>query len=168
MMKKFKITWDARISECDDYGDELGHYFTQRSQIVEGETEDEAFAKWKAEHPEDAERGAQDCIEIVEHELFKKHLLIDMPDGMTYGVPVEVIARHRAEYYAHKEYDGDVAESLRDDTLPLFESDDYEIHNWAANNMNWSEVKGQAIMLKKKVPEDDFQDAWCNAEYKIA
>lgn len=163
-MKKFKLTWVERVEDSEGYL----LYMEAKSEVVEAENEDAACDKWQAECDEDLCNGLDDCVEVVEHELFSKHLYIDMPDGMTYAVPVELIARNRAEYYAHKEYDGDVAESLRDDTLPLFESDNYEIHDWAANNMNWAEVKGKAIMLKKKVPEDEFQDAWCNAEYKIA
>lgn len=163
-MKKFKLTWCERV--CDEEGDTL--YSENKSQVVDAENEDAACDLWEEENKyNDNQNGLDDCVEVVEHELFSKHLYIDMPDGMTYGVPVELIARNRAEYYAHKEYDGDVAESLRDDTLPLFESNSYEIHDWAANNMDWSEVKGKAIMLTKKVPVSDFQDAWCNAKYTL-
>lgn len=162
-MKKFKLTWDERV--CDDEGDFL--YMEGKSQVIEAENEDAACAQWKEENKyNDYQNGLDDCVEIVESELFKKHMLIDMPDGLTYGIPVEIIARNRAEYYAHKEHGGDVAKSLRDDTLPLFK-DEYQIRDWAANNMNWSDVKHNTITLKKKVDEDEFQDCWVNGEYKI-
>ncbi len=162
-MKKFKLTWCERV--CDDEGDTL--YHENKSQFIEAENEDTACEQWEKENEyNDCQNGLDDCIEVVESELFKKHMLIDMPDGLTYGVSVEVIARNRAEYYAHKEYGGDVAESLRDDTLPLFE-DDYHIRDWAANNMDWSDVKREAITLKKKVDESEFQECWVNGEYKI-
>lgn len=163
-MKKFKLTWKERV--CDEDGDML--YFERKSETIEAENEDAACDLWEKEHAHDDHNGLHDCVEVVESELFKKHIYIDMPDDLTYGVPVELIARHRAEYYANKEYDGDIAESLRDDTIPLFESDDFEIRDWASNNMNWSEVKDSAITLKKKVGEDEFQDAWVNGEWKVA
>lgn len=58
------------------------------------------------------------------------HLMtVEMPDGGVLGVPVEMIAKHRAEHYA-SEFGGGVERSLAEDTIPLFESDEYEIHAW--------------------------------------
>ena len=93
---------------------------------------------------------------------------ITMPDGAKYDVPTEIIARNRAKYYADKEFDGDIERSLAEDTLPLFQSDDYEIHDWAANNMNWSDVKDHATLAS--LPEDSeasHQEGWINGEYEI-
>lgn len=87
-----------------------------------------------------------------------KYMTIEMPDGSKWGVPVEMIARNRAAHYAH-EFDGDEARSLAEDTLPLFESDDYEIQDWAVNNMNWSDFDGHQVKLEQ-APTPDFQDAW--------
>jgi hypothetical protein len=47
-----------------------------------------------------------------------KYLTIKQSDGSVWGVPVEMIARNRAEFYA-SEFDGDVEQSLQEDTLPL-------------------------------------------------
>ena len=87
-----------------------------------------------------------------------KYMTVTMPDGSIYGVPVEMIAHNRAKRYAH-EFDGDIQASLEEDTLPLFESDDYEIQDWAVNNMNWSDFDGHQIKIKE-APPPDFQDAW--------
>lgn len=162
-MKKFKLTWGERV--CDFAGDTL--YFEHKSQVIEAKNDDDACALWEKEHEYDDHNGLHDCVEVVESELFKNRLLVDMPDGLTYAIPVEIIARHRAQYYANKEYDGDIAESLRDDTLPLFEEDPYNIRDWAANNMNWSEVKLSAVALTKKIDEDLFEDAWVNGEWSV-
>ena len=94
-----------------------------------------------------------------------KMLTIEMPDGSKWGVPVEVIARSRAAHYAH-EFGGDVERSMAEDTMPLFESDDYEIEDWAANNMNWSDVEAQAKKLQD-APAPDFQEAWVNGEKAV-
>ena len=95
----------------------------------------------------------------------EKYLSIEMPDNSVWVVPVEVIARNRAEYYAH-EFGGDVEKSLAEDTIPLFLSDFFEIEDWAANNMDWEDVKGSAFLL---VPtkDTDFQEGWVNGEKKI-
>ena len=94
-----------------------------------------------------------------------KMLTIEMPDGSKWGVPVEVIARNRAAHYAH-EFGGDVERSMAEDTMPLFESDDYEVGDWAANNMNWSDVETQAKKLQS-VPDPDFQEGWVNGEKSV-
>lgn len=87
-----------------------------------------------------------------------KMLMVEQKDGSLWGVPVDVIARDRATHYA-KEFDGDVERSLAEDTLPLFEADDYEVWDWAENNMNWADVAAHARKLKD-APPPDFQDAW--------
>jgi len=66
----------------------------------------------------------------------EKDLIVTMPNGEQWSVPVHVIAFDRAHHYAH-EFDDDVVRSAEEDTWPLFESDQYQIEDWAANNMNW-------------------------------
>lgn len=87
-----------------------------------------------------------------------KMLTIEQVDGSVWGVPVDVIARHRAAHYAH-EFGGDVERSLAEDTLPLFEEDHYSVQDWAFDRMNWSEVAEHARKLKD-APEPDFNGAW--------
>ena len=84
---------------------------------------------------------------------------ITMNDGSVWAVPVDIIARNRAAHYAH-EFDGDVERSLAEDTIPLFEADDYAIQDWAANNMNWSDFDGH--QEKIKTGGADFQDGLAN------
>jgi hypothetical protein len=93
-----------------------------------------------------------------------KLFVTTMPDGSKWGVPVGKIARNRAECYA-REFDGDVERSLNEDSLPLFESDPDAIEDWAANNMNWSDVKVDAVMIQ--APHVDYQDGWMNGEKEI-
>jgi len=95
----------------------------------------------------------------------RKMLSIEMPDGSKWGVPVEMIARHRATQYAH-EFDGDVERSLIEDTLPLFESDDYAIKDWASNNMDWDYFVGHQFRLSYEQPPD-FQGAWVNGKKEV-
>lgn len=96
----------------------------------------------------------------------KKYLRVDMPDGSKWDVPVEVIARNRAEHYK-SEFGNDVEKSLTEDTMPLFDNDDYEIEDWAANNMNWSDVEIVAIIIDIPPPETDYQEGWVNGQKEI-
>ena len=161
-MKKFKLTWCERV--VDHEGDTL--YHEEKTQFIEAENEDAACDQWDKENEHnDYQNGLDDCVEVVEHDLFWKRLIVTMPDGSQYAVPVELIARDRADHYKD-EFNNDINESLRQDTLPLFESDNYEIHDWAANSMNWSDVKDKATCVKK--PDVDFVDGWCNGEWKVA
>ncbi len=89
-----------------------------------------------------------------------------MADGSIWGIPVEMIARDRAAFYA-SEFDGDISRSLSEGTIPLFESDDYETKDWALNNMNWSDFNGHQVMLSG--PEEiDFQKGWLEGDKGFA
>lgn len=93
-----------------------------------------------------------------------KYLRVEMEDGSSYDIPVSVIAKNRAEYYMD-EFNNDLQKSLDEDTNPLFESDSYEIEDWAANNMNWDEV--ESIAVKVSSGSVDFQEGWVNGEKEI-
>ena len=93
-----------------------------------------------------------------------KILQVEMPDGSKWGVPVDIIARNRAENYAH-EFDGDIEKSLAEDTMPLFESDDYEVEDWAANNINWCDVEANAIKLHEG--QTGFEEGWVNGNKEV-
>lgn len=91
-----------------------------------------------------------------------KYMTVKMLDGSKWGVPVEMIARDRAKHYA-SEFGGDVERSLSEDTIPCFEADDYEIQDWAVNNMNWSDFNGHQVKLAEATPAD-FEEAWLSGE----
>ena len=96
--------------------------------------------------------------------MFNKNLRITMPDGSKWDVPVKFVALDRAKYYA-KEFDDNSDRSLMEDTMPLFNSDTYQIKDWAANNMDWDDVKENAIMVSS--PECDYQEGWVNGEAEV-
>lgn len=97
--------------------------------------------------------------------ILEKHLSVRMPDNSLWHVPVEVIARNRAQHYAH-EFGDDVEKSLAEDTIPLFTESSYDIEDWAANNMNWSDVLGQAFKVETE-EEVDYQEGWINGDKEI-
>lgn len=88
----------------------------------------------------------------------KKYLTLAIEDGSIYGIPLEIIARNRAENYKD-EFANDIERSLAEDTLPLFEDDPFEAVDWASNNMNWEDVQEHAVQLRGPEPID-FQSAW--------
>lgn len=89
-------------------------------------------------------------------------LRVTMPDGSLWDVPVAVIARHRAENYAD-EFGGDVERSLAEDTIPLF-ADDYEIRDWAGNNMYWSDVAEHAERAPVEPEPYDPEEGWLSGD----
>ena len=96
-----------------------------------------------------------------------KFLKVTMPDGSRWKVPVRIIAENRARYYAEKEYIT-LEQSLKFDTLPLFEEDEYEIEDWASNNMDWSDVEKYAIRMKDMgLTLEELQEGWINGEKEI-
>ena len=97
--------------------------------------------------------------------ILSKKYVTTMEDGSKWAVPVVAIANSRAEFYA-KEFDGDFSRSLAEDTIPLFESDEYEIEDWAQNNMNWSDVREIAVCVS--MPDCDYDEGWVNGDHEIA
>lgn len=84
-------------------------------------------------------------------------LIVTMPDGSTWGVPVELIATHRA---AHHSADG------LPETMQFFAQYPDEIHDWAANNMRWKDVEANATRITKPAPVD-YQEGWCNGDWEV-
>ncbi|WP_457091424.1 hypothetical protein [Microvirga sp. P5_D2] len=94
-----------------------------------------------------------------------KFLTLEMSNGEVWGIPLEVIARDRAENYKD-EFDNDVERSLAEDTLPLFEDDPWNAQDWAANNMNWSDVAEYAVKLKE-APAINLAREWNTASMSV-
>lgn len=89
-----------------------------------------------------------------------------MSDGSRWGVPVKLIAMDRAKVYA-EDFGGDVERSLIEDTQPFF-ADDFEIYDWAANNMNWEDVAADATRLPDAAAHpSDYQECWVNGEKEL-
>ena len=90
----------------------------------------------------------------------KKYLLIEMPDFSVWRVPVQVIADAYTDYYAER--DGQDREKVKAQTERLFTTHEFEIEDWAANSMDWDEVKAHAVQVK--AGEVDYQEGWINGK----
>lgn len=82
-----------------------------------------------------------------------------LSNGETWEVPAHVIADDRGKYYAKKDKDTTYQEEYDFAIL-----DDYEIIDWARNNMNWSDVKTHARLAVTARPDFDYAEAWVNPE----
>jgi hypothetical protein len=91
---------------------------------------------------------------------------ITMEDKSIWSIPIDLIAISRAEHYKH-EFENNIQRSLDEDTIPLFESDTYEIKDWARNCMNWDDVSHLAEMISPPPIEIDFQEGWLNGHVEI-
>lgn len=101
-----------------------------------------------------------------EMNIYNKWMTVQMDDGI-WAVPVKIIADDRAHYYAEKdeEFGGSFERSLNEDTLTVFQNDDFEILDWAACNMNWEDVAPHAVKLTSRVP--DYDEGWANGDREI-
>lgn len=90
----------------------------------------------------------------------QKQIEVTMPDGSVWGVPAELVAQDRADYYGDKE--GDESRKVEyTNTL----ADHHEMIDWAANNMNWNDVAHAAILVRPgKV---DYQEGWVNGPKRV-
>lgn len=86
-------------------------------------------------------------------------------DGSVWGVPVSVVARNRAEYYAPRDFGGDVERSLKEDTLPLFEAYDNEALDWLRNNMNPCDIANHLVRLRHPDSYVSIADQWFSDEH---
>ena len=100
-----------------------------------------------------------------EKSFLDRSYIVTMDDGSRWAVPIRTIAINRAKHYSH-EYEDDVVRSLEEDTLPMFEHDFYEVHDWASNNMNWSDVE-QSAKRVESADSADFHDGWMNGVWEI-
>ena len=94
-----------------------------------------------------------------------KKYCVTMPDGSVWAVPVRVIAEdHAAYYYKKREYES--MEEAMEVTMAFFE-DDYEVMDWARNNMDWDDVKSQAWQIESPTEEVDWDEGWANGKVEI-
>jgi hypothetical protein len=87
---------------------------------------------------------------------------IAFPSGPVFEIPTAVIAKNRASTMREL-YSDEFAteESAMEDTVELFKASDYDIEDWARNNMNWStDLEPHARLVRFTPPAlDHVNDA---------
>lgn len=164
-MKAYKFFWHENIK--DQEGNLL--YPVERWGVITALNLDAAKEQWSKEYDRDANNPVvlEEIHCVVEHELFKKAVVVTMPNSYTYFIPVEVVARKRSLEMTGGEAD-EVAEHLNKDTLPLFLSDPNLILAWA-KKIPWFDIENDRHVLKtnKKITMNTLQDFWVNNEHKL-
>lgn len=83
-------------------------------------------------------------------------LRVTMPDGSIWSIPTAVINEDRNGYYRTREAD------YEDE-----EAEEYDLIDWARNNMNWSDVAESASMIEEPAP-CDFDEGWANGDMEVS
>lgn len=137
--------------------------------------QDKTLQKWKAADRSDygvfsyldgKGDAFQESIEIVRkggEERMKRIYAITTTEGDVWGIPAEVIADNYAKYYESR---GENYQENYDAMLQWFDSNDFEFADWAKDNMNWSDVKDKAFLVKRQYFGNDFDESWTNGEYE--
>ena len=92
----------------------------------------------------------------------KKYLLVTMPDNSIWSIPTRLIAENRNDYYLKVR--GENAADVEAETEKLF-ADDYEVIDWAVNNMDWSDVADEAVLAKRA--KTDYQEGWLEGDKEL-
>lgn len=87
----------------------------------------------------------------------EKLLIVRMSNGAKYAVPAEVVAHNRANFYREDGYRAEYDYTLGDDA---------ELEDWAANNMNWEDVRSYAFCYSLPDPPD-MQEGWVSGEKDV-
>ena len=98
-----------------------------------------------------------------------KFLVVTFSDNSRWKIPAEFIAKDRAAYYAKldSERDGDDYDEVYRIELDFALSYEFELTDWASNNMNWSDVLPVASRLPDRESDHDYGKEWTNAEMKV-
>lgn len=93
----------------------------------------------------------------------KPFLHLTLPNGMVFEIPTQVVADNRAKAMleAHPDEFKNLPEAM-EDTVGLFTDDSWNIQDWAANNMNWSDLQNSARMIRFTPPD---MSEWNNGEF---
>lgn len=104
--------------------------------------------------------------DIINEKLKNKELFITMSDNSKWSIPVFIIVTNKANYYAGKDKNNlDVLKEKIDKVIELFNSDTYEIEDWAINNMNWSDVCDYAELVRSE--SIDYDSEWVSGEIEF-
>ncbi len=94
-----------------------------------------------------------------------KCLKVRFPNGDLFVVPARVIAEDRAKYYStvdgydkgSNEWEAEVQNAL---------NDEFEIYDWAGNNMDWADLVPYAKKIED-LTDLDYEDEWSEAKLEI-
>ena len=95
-----------------------------------------------------------------------KCLRVRFSNGDIFTIPARVIAENRADHYssldgydkASNEWEAEVQNAL---------NDEYEIYDWAGNNMDWKDLEPYSQREDQDFDEFDYEDNWTDAKIEV-
>lgn len=154
-----------RIQVTDIDGEDSNVYIVTHNPVVCPETDRYELIDVIDEQTSESLVLKDIPFDNVERLTRTDYLTIEMSDGRVWAIPTTFIALNRASHYAD-EYDGDVTQSMEEDTLPLFRVDDYEVRDWASGNMNWDDVKKMAFVIARN-SQYDYHSDWVRRQKTV-
>lgn len=95
----------------------------------------------------------------------EKYLKIRFPNGDLFVIPARIIADNRAKYYST--IDGYDKGSIEwEEEIQNALNDEFEIYDWAGNNMNWADLVPYAKKIED-LSDYDYEDEWSEAKIEI-
>lgn len=91
-----------------------------------------------------------------------KYIYLRFKDGSKWRLPLEFVARNRAEYYAQKDFERGHVLDLQQAIASEIEwvmQDDFEAIDWMGNSMNWSDIQPHLEQVNPPSPtlyKDEF------------
>lgn len=103
--------------------------------------------------------------------MTKKMIRVTMGDGSKWDVPMEVVSRSYATYWANRDHPPATSPRHKwDDAFARFfeyaMADEHSGLDWAVNNMDWNDVARHAVRVNPSRPED-YQEGWVNGEKEV-
>jgi len=95
----------------------------------------------------------------------EKCLKVRFANGDLFAIPARIIAENRANYYADLDgYELNSNEWAAEVITAL--NDEFEIEDWAGNNMDWKDLEPYAQRIDEDV-EFDYDDEWPDADIEL-
>jgi hypothetical protein len=91
----------------------------------------------------------------------KTEIHLTLPDGSVLAIDGHVVAHDRATYYSSRD-----ADTTYTDEYEFTITDDYELEDWAVNQMNWDDVKGTSRLVSP-APPADWDIIWRTCEKRV-
>jgi len=93
-----------------------------------------------------------------------KVLVVHFEDGKSFTVPAEFVAKNRADYYVSVD-----PEASRIGEIEYALADEFELLDWARNNLNWVDVEDAAkpYWESDNQLEETYDAQWPNAEMEV-
>ena len=94
----------------------------------------------------------------------EKCLKVRFANGDLFAIPARIIAEDRATYYA--DLDGyEVNSNEWEAEIITALNDEFEIEDWAGNEMNWDQLEPYAVKIN--TGEFDYEDGWSDADIEL-